>query len=44
MSAARYRLTMLAGAGTTYDPHQKEREQQVEVTITRGKQQKNGAR
>jgi hypothetical protein len=26
MSAARYGLTELAGEGTTYDPHQKERE------------------
>jgi hypothetical protein len=43
MSAARYGLTMPAGAGTTYDPHQKEREV-TQVTITRRKQQKNGAR
>ena len=32
MSAARYGLTMLAGAGRTYDPHQKEL---VQVTVTR---------
>ena len=43
MSAARYGLTMLAGAGTTYDPHQKEREVAY-VTVTRRKQVKNGAR
>ena len=34
MSATRYGLTMLAGAGTTYDPYQKEREL-VQVTVTR---------
>jgi hypothetical protein len=43
MSAARYGLTMLAGAGTGYDPHQKERAV-AEVTVTRRKLQKNGAR
>jgi hypothetical protein len=34
MSATRYGLTILAGAGTIYDPHQKEREL-VQVTVTR---------
>ena len=43
MSAARYGLTMLASAGTHYDPHQRERAA-VEVMVTRWKQQKNGAR
>jgi hypothetical protein len=42
MSATRYGLTMLAGAGS-YDPHQKERAA-AEVTITRRNLQKNGAR
>ena len=43
MLAARYGLTMLAGARTTYDPHKQEREV-AQVTVTRRKQQKNGAR
>ena len=43
MSAARYGLTMLAGAGTSYDPHKQERAV-AEVTITRRKMAKNGAR
>jgi phage terminase large subunit len=43
MSAVRYGLDILAAAGTTYDPHQKERES-VQVTVTRRKLQKNGAR
>lgn len=43
MSAARYGLNMLAGAGTTYDPHQKERAN-IEVTIARRKLTKNNAR
>jgi hypothetical protein len=34
---------MLAGAGTTYDPHKQERAV-AEVTVTRRKLQKNGAR
>jgi hypothetical protein len=41
ISAARHGLSMLASAGTMYDPHQKEREQ-LQVTITRRKQQKMG--
>jgi phage terminase large subunit len=43
MSAARYGLTTLAASGTTYDPHAKEREA-VQVSVTRRKLQKNGAR
>jgi hypothetical protein len=42
MSAARYGLTMLAGAGTTYDPHQKEREM-AQVTVTPRRLRQNGA-
>jgi hypothetical protein len=36
-------LTMLAGAGTTYDPHQKEREL-VQVTVTRRRLSGNQSR
>jgi hypothetical protein len=43
MSATRYGLEVLAGPGTNYDPHQKERAA-VEVTITRRKLKQNGAR
>jgi len=43
MSAARYGLTKLAGADTTYDPHQKEREL-VQVTVTRRRLSKNQPR
>jgi hypothetical protein len=43
MSAAGYGLTMLAGAGRTYDPHQKEREL-VQVTVTRRRLSKNQSR
>jgi hypothetical protein len=34
---------MLAGAGTTYDPHQKEREL-VQVTVTHRRLSKNQSR
>ena len=43
MSAVRYGLTMLAGAGTTYDPHQKKREL-VQVTVTRRRLSGNQSR
>jgi hypothetical protein len=43
MSAARYRLTMLAGEGAIYDPQKKEREH-VQVSITRRKLTKNNTR
>ena len=43
MSATRYGLTMLAGAGTTYDTHQKEREL-VQVTVTHRRPSKNQSR
>jgi hypothetical protein len=43
MSATQYGLTMLAGAGTTYDPHKKEREQLQVAVTTRRKQMQNGA-
>jgi hypothetical protein len=43
MSAVRYGLTMLAGAGTTYDPHQKEGEL-VQVTVTRRRLSGNQSR
>ncbi len=36
-------LTMVAGAGTTYDPHQKEREL-VQVTVTRRRLSGNQSR
>ena len=42
-SAVRYGLTMLAGAGTTYDPHQKQREL-VQVTFTRRRLSGNQSR
>ena len=41
--SCRYGLTMLAGAGTTYDPHQKEREL-VQVTVTRRRLSGNQSR
>ena len=43
MSAVRYGFTMLAGAGTTYDLHQKEREL-VQVTVTRRRLSGNQSR
>jgi hypothetical protein len=43
MSATRYGLTILAGVGTIYDPHQKESEP-VQVTVTRRRLSKNQSR
>ena len=43
MSAVRYGLTMFAGNESMYDPERRAR-QQIEVTVTRQRQKKNGAR
>jgi len=43
MSVVRYGLIMLAGAGTNDDPHQKDRAH-IEVSVTRQKLKKSGAR
>jgi hypothetical protein len=43
MSCLRYGLTTLVPRGSMYDPHKQERAA-AEVTVTRRKLQKNGAR
>lgn len=43
MSGARYGLTMFAGSESMYDPERKTRES-IEVTVTRQRLKKNGAR
>lgn len=43
MTAARYGLTMLAGTGSVHDPHKLDR-QRIEVSVTRQRLKKNGAR